>query len=80
MTLAEVQNVLYQEIMKWEGFSVEMNSAGENQVMKIKRGECSFELVLHPMFEYKFITLISLLLEMLVMYQARTEGMKKCSS
>ena len=80
MTLAEVQNVLYQEIMKWEGFSVEMNSAGENQVMKIKRGECAFELVLHPMFEYKFITLVGLLLEMLVMYQARTEGMKKCSS
>lgn len=80
MTLAEVQNVLYQEIMRYEGFSVEMNQVGENQVMKIKRGECSFELVLHPMFEYKFITLVNILLEMLVMYAARTEGMKRCSS
>lgn len=80
MTLAEVQSVLYQEIMRYEGFTVEMNSVGENQVMKIKRGECSFELVLHPMFEYKFITLVSLILEMLVMYAAKVEGLKKCSS
>lgn len=73
LTREELVGVLVAEIKRYSGFTVEVARLGEYESIKISRGQCSYDLLVHPMIGLNFIELVRLILDCIAMYASKME-------
>jgi hypothetical protein len=74
LTLLEIRQLIQNEIAtKYPAVEGEAVRSGETEILRIKfKGE-HYDMVMHPMLEYKFVTLTKTMLESLSMWKASLE-------
>lgn len=74
MNYIELEKIIKEEFTKrYPSISVTGDKVGEFQILKLNKGKVTYNLVLHPMLQYKFISFCNVLAECLVMADAVLE-------
>lgn len=73
MNTAALVNIVISEIARYDGFKAEPARLGDYEAIRVSRGECVFDMVLHPMLEARFIDYVGLVLDCVAMYAAKLE-------